>query len=155
MVPLSHGQLRAESPNCMNCRTARQVATELRTPRSMTGTPETTRACTHKISNADSDLIKVRFGALSGLKRDISRGPLRANFRLMHRSKQHLYSITSSASWSTDRGTSTPIALAVLRLTTSSNFVGCSTGRSPAFAPFAILSTYSAARRNMAGKFTP
>ena len=26
----------------------------------------------------DSDLIKVRFGALSGLKPDISRGPLRA-----------------------------------------------------------------------------
>jgi hypothetical protein len=36
------------------------------------------RACTHKIANGDSDLIKVRFGALSGLKPDISRGPLRA-----------------------------------------------------------------------------
>jgi hypothetical protein len=32
------------------------------------------RACTHKIANGDSGLIKVRFGALRGLKSDISRG---------------------------------------------------------------------------------
>ena len=30
------------------------------------------RACTRKIANGDSDLIKVRFAALSGLKPDIS-----------------------------------------------------------------------------------
>ena len=35
-----------------------------------------------------------------------------------------------------------PRALAVLRLMTSSNFVGCSIGRSPGFAPLRILSTY-------------
>ena len=40
-----------------------------------------------------------------------------------------------------------PSALAVLRLMTSSNFVGCSTGRSAGLAPLRILSTYSAARR--------
>src|SRR2546426_12783810 len=34
-----------------------------------------------------------------------------------------------------------PRALAVLRLITSSNFVGCSTGRSPGLAPLRILST--------------
>jgi hypothetical protein len=38
------------------------------------------RARTHKIANGDSDLIKARFGTLSGLKQDISRGPLRADF---------------------------------------------------------------------------
>jgi hypothetical protein len=34
-----------------------------------------------------------------------------------------------------------PICFAVLRLITSSNFVGCSTGRSAGWAPFRILST--------------
>jgi hypothetical protein len=34
-----------------------------------------------------------------------------------------------------------PSALAVLRLMTSSNFVGCSAGRSAGFAPLRILST--------------
>ena len=42
---------------------------------------------------------------------------------------------------------SRPSALAVLRLITSSNFVGCSTGRSAGLAPFRILSTYAALRR--------
>src|SRR5205809_5480199 len=45
------------------------------------------------------------------------------------------HSITSSASASTVGGISKPSALAVLRLMTSSNFVGCCTGRSPAFSP--------------------
>ena len=49
------------------------------------------------------------------------------------------YSITSSArSWiAVDR--SRPIALAVLRLMTSSNFTACSMGRSAGFAPLSIL----------------
>src|SRR5215469_4830172 len=55
--------------------------------------------------------------------------------------------ITLSALASTLGGTVRPIWLAVLRLITSSNFVGCSTGRSAGFAPFRILSTYLAARR--------
>src|SRR2546426_6200187 len=49
--------------------------------------------------------------------------------------------ITSSARKSSDCGIVSPSALAVLRLMTSSNFVGCSNGRSPRFAPFRILST--------------
>src|SRR5882724_12317039 len=57
------------------------------------------------------------------------------------------YGITSSALNSNDCGMVSPRALAVLRLITSSNFVGCSTGRSPSFAPLRILSTYVAARR--------
>src|SRR5262249_11173106 len=39
-----------------------------------------------------------------------------------------------------------PRAFAVLRLIISSNFVGCSTGRSAGFAPFRILSIIEAAR---------
>jgi hypothetical protein len=49
--------------------------------------------------------------------------------------------MTSSARPSTDCGIVSPSALAVLTLMTSSNLVGCSTGRSPGLAPLRILST--------------
>src|SRR5262249_51121175 len=52
-----------------------------------------------------------------------------------------LHSITSSARSRIDVGSSMPITLAVLRLTISSNFVACSTGRSAGFAPFKIFAT--------------
>src|SRR5262249_14990239 len=58
------------------------------------------------------------------------------------------HSITRSARVRRVGGMSRPIAFAVLRLMTSSNFVGCSTGSSAGLAPFRIRSTYSAARRN-------
>jgi hypothetical protein len=51
------------------------------------------------------------------------------------------YSITSSAVICMITGTVRPSALAVLRLITNWNFVGCSMGRSAGFAPFRILST--------------
>ncbi len=47
--------------------------------------------------------------------------------------------MTWSARTSTDCGIVRPSAFAVLRLMTSSNFVGCSTGRSAGLAPFRIL----------------
>ena len=47
----------------------------------------------------------------------------------------------TSARCSTDGGIVRPRPLAVLRLITSSNFEGCSTGRSPGLAPLRILST--------------
>src|SRR5262245_65152447 len=56
-----------------------------------------------------------------------------------------LHSITSSARASTVAGTSRPKALALLRLITISNLVGCSTGKSAGVAPFKILTTYAAA----------
>ena len=65
------------------------------------------------------------------------------------------HSITSSASARNGAGTVRSIALAVLRLMTSSNFADCSTGRSAGFVPRRILSAYSAARRYMLEKFTP
>ncbi len=49
--------------------------------------------------------------------------------------------ITSSARSSSDCGIVTPSAFAVLRLITSSNFVGCSIGISAGFAPRRILSS--------------
>src|SRR5262249_41463307 len=52
-----------------------------------------------------------------------------------------LHSITSSARRRKDSGIVSPIALAVVRLMTRSNLVGCSTGRSAGLAPLKILST--------------
>ena len=49
--------------------------------------------------------------------------------------------ITLSARASTFGGIVRPICFAVFRLITSSNFVGCSTGRSAGLAPLRILST--------------
>ena len=48
-----------------------------------------------------------------------------------------------------------PIAFAALRLITSSNRVGCSTGRSPGCAPRMILSTYDAERRHRSERLAP
>ena len=57
------------------------------------------------------------------------------------------YLITLSARKSTSGGIVMPSALDVFRLITSWNFVGCSIGSSPGFAPFRILSTKIAVRR--------
>jgi hypothetical protein len=57
---------------------------------------------------------------------------------LMRCSNIRLYSITSSASNCIGIGTLRPSALAVLRLITSSNLVGCTTGRSAGFSPLII-----------------
>jgi len=79
--------------------------------------------------------------------------PKRPNFALVHEvregpqaaagssSKIPNYSITSSARTSSVEGTSMSSALAVIKLMTNSNLVGCSTGRSEGFDPRKILST--------------
>src|SRR5215510_1593039 len=65
---------------------------------------------------------------------------------------EHGYSMTLFA-WSRSVcGIVIPNTAAVLRLMTSSNFVGCCTGRSPGLAPFRILSTYVADCRNRSRK---
>src|SRR5262245_57580240 len=53
------------------------------------------------------------------------------------------HSITSSARASSVGGISRPSALAVVRLMTKSNLVGCSTGRLAGFAPFRIRPVYN------------
>ena len=70
----------------------------------------------------------------------MNRGFLRATCGLVHCSKRRsrvaiIHSITSSAMASTPGGIVRPSALAVLRLTTSSNLVGCTTGKSAGFSP--------------------
>ena len=59
-----------------------------------------------------------------------------------------VHSITSSARSKNVSGIARPSALTVVRLMTSSNLVGCSTGRSAGLVPLRILSTKSAACRN-------
>src|SRR5262249_6491598 len=68
----------------------------------------------------------------------------------------------ASARASSVGGTSRPSALAVLRLITSSHFVGCSTGSSAGLAPLKILSTKAARSklcalrdRNPAAQWSP
>src|SRR4029077_895065 len=56
------------------------------------------------------------------------------------------HSISRFARMSNDGGTSSPSAFAVLMLITNSNFVGCSTGKSPGLAPLKILSIKVASR---------
>src|SRR5262249_51858775 len=66
-----------------------------------------------------------------------------------------VHSITSSARSRNGSGIVSPSAFAVVRLMMRANFVGCSTGMSPGFAPRRILSTNSAARRYRSGMLGP
>ena len=63
------------------------------------------------------------------------------------RDSASVHRIKSSARSSSDFGTVIPSAFAVLRLITSSNFIGCSTGISPGFLPLKILSMKLANRK--------
>jgi hypothetical protein len=74
-----------------------------------------------------------------GRRQTASACPKSAGNGLVRRSKWHRHSITSSARPRSVTGISRPRALAVLRLITNSNFVGCSTGMSAGFAPLRIL----------------
>ena len=65
------------------------------------------------------------------------------------------YSMTSSARARIAGGIVRPSALAVLRLTTSSNVVGCWTGRSAGFVPLRMRPVYSPASRVIAVKLGP
>ena len=82
-------------------------------------------------------------------------GAARSRIRAINWSSTNGYSITSSARCCRNKGTSTPIAFAVFRLITSSNFVGCSTGRSAGLVPCNILDTNTALRLYMCDKSAP
>jgi len=86
----------------------------------------------------------IRSNSDSGGKADIARGQIRA---ITGSGPPH--SITSSARTRSIAGTSMPRALAVLRLITSSNLVGCSTGNSAGLEPLRMRSTYAAVRRKL------
>jgi hypothetical protein len=84
-------------------------------------------------------LLKVRFPPNNDRTADAVLCQLCANSGLMQCSKQHLYSITSSAVASSVCGITRLSAVALLRLMTKSNLVGCKTGSSEGFIPAKIL----------------
>jgi hypothetical protein len=82
-------------------------------------------------------------------------GKALASCESAHGVPHNAYWITSSARRSREGGIVIPSALAVLRLMISSNFIGCSTGRSAGLVPFRILSTKMAERRHRAAGSAP
>src|SRR5215468_9618475 len=98
---------------------------------------------------------KKDFSEISAYRNSITR---RGNRRHAAEQRDELapfHSITSSARASRVAGISRLSALAVVRLMTRSNLVGCSTGMSAGLAPRRILSTKSAVRRYSSGRFGP
>jgi len=91
----------------------------------------------------ESDLIVAR-------SRNVAMGQIRTHAPQQGTS----YSITWSARTSSVGGTARPSAFAVFRLTSNSNLVACSIGKSAGLVPWRILSTNTAARRNVAKTFT-
>src|SRR6516162_2005976 len=65
------------------------------------------------------------------------------------------HSITSSARRSTEGGIVRSRDFAVLKFTTNSNFVGCSTGRSEGLMPLRSLATIIADCRHIAARLGP
>ena len=80
----------------------------------------------------------VRSSSDSRHRQVVSVRPLRANSGLSASQQNVAYSISSSAMLSKSEEMVRPSALAVFMLMTSSNLVGCSTGRSAGFLPARI-----------------
>ena len=113
---------------------------------------------THTIRRLGRGTV-VQISDLTNLRRLLSIGNERSNENTPahdghERSTVH-HSMTWSARSSSEGGIVTPSAFEVLRLMTSSNLVGCWTGRSLGFAPLRILSTYVADRLNRSRKSGP
>ena len=94
----------------------------------------------------------VAFAMGDGSQKAMRNRRLRGNHRGRRATEQRdelapLHSITSSARASRFGGTSSPSVLAVLRLMTNSNLVGCWTGRSAGLAPLRMRPTYEPATR--------
>src|SRR4030095_10981000 len=81
------------------------------------------------------------------LQGDVRRRPRTLNLRAVLMITAIGYWISSVACVRIECGIVRSRTRAVFRLTTRSNFVGCSIGRSPGLAPFRILSTWVAERR--------
>src|SRR5205085_11031005 len=88
----------------------------------------------------DSDIEEALIEPINETAFRTIRGPSSS-----HR-KPARHSMTSLARASRFGGISSASVFAVFKLMTSSSFVGCSTGRSPGFAPLKILSIMPAAR---------
>ena len=89
-----------------------------------------------------------------GARQYVRYGPTSSR-ELVQQRETSFHSIISSARSRSDVDISMPRALAVSRLTIVSNFVARSMGKPLGFAPFRILSTKFAVRRNMSVKLIP
>jgi hypothetical protein len=99
-------------------------------------------------NRAQQNASRVRIGMLAGLLlppiesfRKNFESPVASRVTTFASSTVSPYSTSSLARTNTDSGNVTPSALAAFMLITRSNFVGCSTGMSPAAVPFRSLST--------------
>ncbi len=92
------------------------------------------RACVCFLTEGSGITIRPPLRGKSGRSAGAAEGPSLTHMR----HSANPYSITSSARASSKGGTVKPSALAVLRLITSSNLVGCNTGRSVGLTPFNI-----------------
>ena len=123
------------NPSCSQYQQLRYYTCCLRT-RGKAGTPRLLQCGIHpaQVSNGSNSAlgrcrINVRNPPESVRRANIDGRPRSAIFGLVRRNIRRVYSITSSARASNGSGISRPSALAVLRLMTSSNLVGCSTGK--------------------------
>ena len=80
---------------------------------------------------------------------------VRALTLLLFFETERRHSTTSSPRRRMEGGMVRPRALAVFKLTPSSNLMGCCTGSSAGFAPLMIRSTYRADRLSISGVFAP
>ncbi len=102
---------------------------------------------THSLRRTKATLIYRRTGNLRAVQLLLGHTKIESTVRYLGCPKgatsgsRPVHSITSSARLRSVGGTVRPSALAVLRLITSLNLVGCSTGKSAGLAPFRILST--------------
>src|SRR5262249_1611987 len=92
------------------------------------------------IENEAHEEDKCAYLALSALPPKADMCGALADVRFGPKADIRVYSITSSARVSRVGGTLSSSALAVLRLITSSNFVGSCTGRSAGFSPLRMRS---------------
>jgi hypothetical protein len=89
----------------------------------------------HDLGRRSFTAMHVRFAPKATIRSSSCDRSRCARTGLMHCSKLYLYSITSSATESSDGGTVRPSILAVIALMTSSNLLDCTTGRSAGLAP--------------------
>src|SRR5262249_55572191 len=99
--------------------------------------------------------VEISHNRHTGLLRPCRRGPCGCRAAEQRDERAPFHSITSSARAMSVAGTSRPIALAALRLITSSYLVGACPGRSAGFSPLRMRSTYWAAERNWLARSDP
>ena len=112
---------------------------------SVCGAAIESRACRIWVMSARHDptglATHVRFPPIATELLHRGRPPLWANSCREQVRQSKAYSITSSAVNSSFGAISMPSALADLRLMTSSNLAGCTTGKSPGFSPLRMRPT--------------